>query len=344
MELSRQPFGQTAAGESVELLTLQNQFLRCEILTFGATLRSLQVPDRSGTPVDVVLGYDTLQEYANQDGYLGAVVGRYANRIAGGHFSLNGTDYTLAVNNGPNHLHGGTVGFSYKVWTVAELTPTRTVLTLRSPDGDEGYPGTLDVRVTYALEGRSLSIRYEACSDRDTVCNLTNHAYFNLGGHNSGPVLDQMLSLSARYYTPTDETSIPLGQLEEVAGTPLDFQHAAAIGSRIGKSFTQLIQAQGYDHNYVVDGEIGVLRPAAAARCSATGIEMTVETTMPGIQLYTANFLEEGRRGKQAAVYGPRHAFCLETQFYPDAPNQPNFPSATLKAGQIYDHETRFTF
>lgn len=341
---SRCPFGTTPGGELVELLTLDNGTISCEILTFGATLRTLTVPDREGKPVDVVLGYDHLSDYETRDGYLGAVVGRYANRIAKGQFSLNGQTYSLAVNNGPNHLHGGIVGYSYRVWTVEELTPQKAVLTLESPDGEEGYPGALSLRVTYALEGSALSLHYEALAHGDTVCNLTNHSYFNLAGQGSGPVLDQTLSLCASRYTPADETSIPYGTLESVEGTPMDFRTPTPIGARIEDDFEQLKLGHGYDHNYVVDGPVGTLRPAARAFSSKTGIVMETETTLPGMQLYTANFLPEGCPGKSGASYGPRHAFCLETQFFPDSPNQPVFPSTLLRAGVRYDHTTRFRF
>lgn len=341
---SRAPFGTTRSGEPVELLTLDNGTISCEILTFGATLCTLTVPDREGRPVDVVLGYDHLSDYETRDGYLGAVVGRYANRIAKGQFSLNGKTYSLAVNNGPNHLHGGIVGYSYRVWTVEELTPQKAVLTLESSDGEEGYPGALSLRVTYALEDRTLSLHYEALAHGDTVCNLTNHSYFNLAGQGSGPVLDQTLSLSASRYTPANETSIPYGTLEPVEGTPMDFHTPTPIGARIEDDFEQLKLGHGYDHNYVVDGPVGTLRPAARAFSSKTGIGMEAETTLPGMQLYTANFLPEGCPGKGGASYGPRHAFCLETQFFPDSPNQPAFPSTVLRAGDRYDHTTRFVF
>lgn len=341
---SRCPFGTTRGGEPVELLTLDNGTISCEILTFGATLRTLTVPDREGKPVDVVLGYDHLSDYETRDGYLGAVVGRYANRIAKGQFSLNGKTYSLAVNNGPNHLHGGIVGYSYRVWTVEELTPQKAVLTLESPDGEEGYPGALSLRVTYALEGSALSLHYEALAHGDTVCNLTNHSYFNLAGQDSGPVLDQTLSLCASRYTPADETSIPYGTLEPVESTPMDFRTPTPIGARIEDDFEQLKLGHGYDHNYVLDGPVGTLRPAARAFSSKTGIMMETETTLPGMQLYTANFLPEGCPGKSGASYGPRHAFCLETQFFPDSPNQPVFPSTLLRAGERYDHTTRFRF
>lgn len=340
----RSDFGVTAAGARVELLTLDNGAISCQIITFGAALRALCVPDRDGKKVDVLLGYDTLEEYQRHDAYLGAVVGRYANRIAKGRFILHDQTYTLAVNNGPNHLHGGIVGFSHKVWTVEELTDTRAVLTLDSPDGEEGYPGHLCVKVTYNLEANGLSIRYQAHSDKDTPCNLTNHAYFNLNGQGTGPVLDQKIAIFAQSYTPTDEDSIPLGWVEPVENTPMDLRTLTPIGAQIGEPFTQLIQGKGYDHNYVLDGEVGRLHPAAQAYCGATGIEMRVETTLPGVQFYTANFLEEGRAGKDGVVYGPRHGFCLETQFYPDSPNQEAFPSSILRAGEEFDHTTRFIF
>lgn len=340
----RAPFGTTPAGEAVERITLRRGGMSCSVLTLGATLQSLVVPDRDGDPVDVVLGYETVEEYLNQDAYLGAVVGRFANRIAKGRFTLNGKEYSLAVNNGPNHLHGGVVGFSYLVWTVEELSEGRLTLSLTSPDGQEGYPGNLTVRVTYLLTENALELRYWAKSDQDTPCNLTNHSYFNLSGQGSGPVLDQEVALMADYYTPADPTSIPTGELAPVAGTPMDLRQSAPIGLHIEDPFDQLTQAKGYDHNYVVDGPMGTLRPFARCVSHRTGIVLLGETTLPGVQFYTANYLQEGRRGKEGAVYAPRHAFCLETQFYPDSPNQPTFPDPILSAGKIYDHRTRFTF
>ena len=338
------PFGITASGEQAECLILDNGTLRCQILTFGATLQSLWVPDREGRPVDVVLGYDTLREYETRDGYLGATVGRCANRIAHGRFCLNGREYRLAVNNGPNHLHGGNVGFSHRIWTVEELSDSHAALCLDSPDGEEGYPGHLRLRVCYRLRGKTLELHYWAVTDRDTPCNLTNHSYFNLAGHASGPVFDQRLCIQADAYTPVDETAIPLGTLAPVAGTPLDLREPVRIGAHVDAPFPQLRLAGGYDHNYVLRGASGALRLAAQAVSPATGIGMRVDTTLPGLQLYTANYIEEGRPGKGGAHYGPRHAFCLETQFYPDSPNQPEFPSAILRAGAVYDHTTCFSF
>ena len=305
------PFGVTKNGEEVRELVLDNGVLSCRILTFGGTVRALTVPGREG-PVDVVLGYDSLAQYETEGGYLGALVGRFANRIAQGRFVLDGREHVLACNDGPNHLHGGVVGWSH--------------------------------RVTYALEGEALTIHYEAVSDRDTPVNLTNHSYFNLAGHDSGTVLDQELQLFCTSYTPTDETSIPLGRIDPVEGTPMDLRASAPIGARIGEDFQQLVWGRGYDHNFVVDGQPGVMRPAAVAHSSATGIVMEVETDSPGVQFYSANFIEDGRKGKGGAVYGFRHAFCLETQYFPDSPNQPAFPSCILRAGEEYDQTTRFRF
>lgn len=341
---SRQLFGYTKDDLAAETLTLDNGILSCDIITFGAALRSLRVPDRSGIKRDVVLGYDTLEDYESHPGYLGAVVGRVANCIAGGRFTMNGQTYALAVNDPPNHLHGGNVGFSHKVWSVVEHTSTLVTLALTSPDGEECYPGTMRVRVTYALEGNTLSMRYQAITDRDTPCNLTGHAYFNLNGHDSGPVTDQCLHIYAENYTPSDATNIPTGEIAPVAGTPMDFRKATPIGARINEPFHQLIQANGYDHNYVIDGEMGTLRKAAQAYSPTSGISMDVETTLPGLHFYAANFLDEGLTGKKGAVYGPRYAFCLETQFFPDAVNQPAFPSVILKPDGVYDHTTVFSF
>lgn len=338
------PFGTAPSGGPVFLVELNNGKLSCEIITFGATIRSLIVPDRNGDPVDVVLGYDTLEEYISQDGYLGATVGRFANRIAKGRFRLNGQTYQLAVNNGNNHLHGGLQGFSHRVWSIDHSDERSVTLSLTSPDGEEGYPGDLKCAVHFELEDNALVIHYHATSDKDTLCNLTNHSYFNLAGHSSGPVLDQDIQIFAQQYTPSNAESIPLGVIEPVAGTPMDLQTPTPIGSHIHEEFHQLLYARGYDHNYVVNGEAGDLRPVAQAYASTTGITMQAETTLPGVHFYTANYLPHGRTGKGGCTYAPRHGFCLETQFFPDAPNQPNFPSAILKAREGYDHCTTFRF
>ena len=338
------PFGITPFGEKVSLITLKNKSLSCEVITYGATIRSLMVPDRNGTPVDVVLGYDTLEEYRTKPGYLGATVGRFANRISHGHFSLNETEYQLACNDGKNHLHGGEVGFSHRVWNIESIQPDSVTLSLISPDGEEGYPGTLAAKVTYFLLGTSFIILYEATCDKDTICSLSNHSYFNLAGHHSGSVLSQEISIIADYFTPNAPSNIPTGKLEPVQNTPMDLRIPVPIGNRINNPFSQLVQSHGFDHNYVIHKGAGLFHTAAYANCDKTGISMSVSTTLPGIQFYTANFINDGHIGKGGCLYGPRHAFCLEAQHFPDAPNHPDFPSAVLKAGEIYDHITSLTF
>ena len=337
-------FGLTDKGEDVSVITLEHAGCSCQILTYGATIRSLCVPDKSGKLVDVVLGYDTLKEYEQNDGYLGATVGRFANRIAHGQFSLSGKSYTLVQNNGYNHLHGGVVGFSHRVWDIVDCSNTEVTLSLTSSDGEEGYPGTLHVRVTFSLKENALSLHYCAVSDTDTICSLTNHSYFNLAGHSGGSVENHEICIRAHSYTPTAVDAIPLGVVSPVANTPMDLSRYTRVGDNLNNGFPQIAQARGFDHNFVVDEEPGFLRPAAAVRCLSTGITMQVETTMPGVQFYTANYLEDGRRGKNGCSYGPRHGFCLETQHFPDAPNQKNFPSPLLRAGNVYDHTTVFAF
>ena len=337
-------FGRTFQGEEVQLIRLDNGILSCEVISFGAALRALYVRDRFGNTRDIVLGYDSIQEYQSQDAYFGATIGRYANRIAKGRFFMEGKEYSLAVNNGPNHLHGGITGFSHRVWTVEDVEEDFVKLSLFSPDGEEAYPGNMKVFVSYTLCADSLCIDYEAQADADTVCNLTNHSYFNLAGHDSGSVLEQEIMINAEYFTPTDADSIPYGELASVADTPMDLRRYTKIGEHIDSDYIQLVQGRGYDHNYVVDGAMGELKTAALARCNVSGIIMQLDTTLPGVQFYTANYIDEGRDGKGGAVYGPRHAFCLETQFFPDSPNQPGFPSTVLKAGEKYEHCTVFRF
>lgn len=338
-------FGVMPNGEKAELLTLDNGIISCGIITYGAVLQSLFVPDKDGNPVDVVLGCDTLDAYRAHNDYMGAIVGRYANRIAKGKFFANGKEYTLAVNSGPNHIHGGRVGFSHRIWKVEELTDTCAVLSIFSEDGEEGYPGNLTLRVTYELSGRELQIKYNAACDQDTPCNITNHAYFNLGGQDSGPVLDQMVAIHADYFTPSDADGLPTGILEPVEGTPMDLRKPTRIGAHIDdKSFEQLRQSNGYDHNFAVSDGSGMFHTAAWASSPKTGISMTVRSTYPGVQLYTANFLEENHPGKNGCVYGARHAFCLEAEFFPDSPNKKAFPGGMIKAGEQYIHETHLSF
>lgn len=342
---SSTPFGVMPDGTSVELYTLRAGALSCGVITFGGSLQSLRVPDQTGKPVDVLLGFDTLEPYLSHGKSFGALVGRYANRIGGARFSLNGKTYSLAANDHEvNHLHGGRVGYNQRVWTAEEATDSSLTLSLFSPDGEEGYPGNLKVRVTYALTEEGLTIRYQAECDRDTVCNLTNHAYFNLAGHDSGPVLDQTIQLLADFYTPTDPLSIPTGEIAPVEGTPMDLRRPQPIGARIDEDFSQLRQAGGYDHNWIPNGEPGTLRPIARASAAATGISMEVLSTLPGVQFYTGNYLDGCPAGKGGAPYAKRWGFCLETQFYPDTPNHENFPSCVLKAGEAFDHTAAFRF
>ena len=339
------PFGVMPDGTAVELYVLTAGALSCDVITFGGSLQSLRVPDRTGRPVDVLLGFDTLEPYRTHGKSLGALVGRYANRIGGARFTLDGQTCQLAANNnGVNHLHGGLVGFNQRVWTVEEAAEDRLTLSLFSPDGEEGYPGDLTVRVTYALTEEGLTIRYRAECGRSTVCNLTNHAYFNLSGHDSGPVLDQVIQLLADFYTPTDPLSIPTGEIAPVEGTPMDLRTPAPIGARIGEDFPQLLQAGGYDHNWIPNGRPGTLRPIARAFSETTGISMEVLSTLPGVQFYTGNYLDGCPAGKGGAPYANRWGFCLETQFYPDSPNHENFPSCVLRPGEVFDHTAAFRF
>jgi len=331
-EENRTLFGHMPDGTAVGEVTLTDGPMSCGILTYGGALRSLTVPDREGTPVDVVLGFDTLEAYRSQDKYLGALVGRYANRIGGSRFTLEGREYPLRANDGPNHLHGGAEGFDKKVWRVRSQTRSSVSLSLLSPDGEEGYPGDLEVTVTYTLRNQALEIRYQARSSRTTLCNLTNHAYFNLSGHQSGTIERQHIQLLAGRYTPVDAGLIPTGAVEPVEGTAMDLRTLQPIGGR------------EYDHNWAVSGWDGTQRPAARAWSSDTGISLEVQTTLPGIQFYTGNFLDGCPAGKGGAVYKKKCAFCLETQYYPDSPNHPDFPSAVLHAGEVYESKTIYRF
>jgi aldose 1-epimerase len=337
-------FGTLPDGTPIHTITLKSEMISCQVITFGAALQALFVPDREGTPTDIVLGYDSAGQYLSEKGYFGATVGRVANRIAYGNFELNGIQYTLPINNGNHHLHGGVPGLSHRVWDIDAVTDNSVTLSITATDGEQGYPGNLKVTATYTLDGNRLILRHTAVCDADTLCSLTNHSYFNLSGHDSGSAMDQKLRLFSEEFTPSDPEAIPYGRIEPVAGTPMDFSELHPIGLHIAEDYPQLVQGKGYDHNYVVSGQIGVLRPAALAVSDVTGIAMAVDTTMPGVQLYTANYVPENLKGKGGSLYGPRHGFCLETQYYPDAIHHPNFPSPLLKAGSMYRHETSFRF
>ena len=343
-EQARTPFGTMPDGRLVEQIFLEKGTMSCQILTYGGAVRALTVPDRDGKPVDVALGFDTLEDYRRQDKYLGALIGRYGNRIGGASFTLNGKEYPLAANDGANHLHGGLQGFDKQIWTVEEQTGDTLALSLQSPDGQEGYPGNLSVRVTYTLTGAGLSIDYWARCDRDTLCSLTNHTYFNLSGHQSGPVTGQYIQLLASRYTPTASGSIPTGELALVEGTPMDLRAGLPIGARVDEAFGQLTMAGGYDHNWCLDGADGTLRLAARAWSRETGITMETWTTQPGVQFYAGNYLDGCPAGKGGAPYGRRWGFCLETQHYPDSPHHPNFPGTVLPAGAEYREKTEYRF
>ncbi|MBR5224112.1 MAG: galactose mutarotase [Clostridia bacterium] len=337
MICEKKPFGVTRNGEQVTAYTLKNGAMGAVILDYGCIIQALYAPDKNGNPVDVVLGYDTVKAYEDNDGYLGAAIGRVGNRIAKGKFTLNGKDYTLAVNNGPNHLHGGLVGFDSVIWN-AQVTDDALIFTRTSPDGEEGYPGNLAVTITYRLTENAIVLTYDAKTDADTLVNLTNHTYFNLAGE--GDVLDHVLKVNADAFCEGDPDCLPTGKLLPVAGTPFDFTEPKKIGKDIGADDVQLKNAGGYDHNFALNAGVDA---AAVLYSEKTGIEMTTTTTLPGVQVYSANFLTE-REGKGGRKIGFRHALCLETQVYPDAIHNAHFPSAVLKAGEAYHTETTYTF
>ena len=347
--IEKKPYGRLADGTQVDIYVLTNaNGVEAAITNYGGIVVSLKVPDRAGKFGDVVLGRGSLEEYVQSSPFFGCLVGRYGNRIAKGKFMLNGATYTLAVNNGPNHLHGGIRGFDKVIW---QAKPTSTqagpALELRytSKDGEEGYPGTLAVTVTYTLtDANELRIDYAATTDKDTVVNLTNHSYFNLEGDGAVDVLSQELQINASRFTPVDENLIPLGELRPVLGTPFDFTRPHTIGERINADDEQMRRGSGYDHNFVVDGAACQLRLAARAFSAKTGRMLEVLTTEPGVQFYTGNFLDGTLRGKTGALCGKRSGFCLETQHYPDSPNQPSFPSTVLKPGDKYQTTTIYRF
>lgn len=334
VSVEKKPFGVTKDGESVNTYIIRNDVLAVEIMEYGATIRSLLVR-HGGKWTDVVLGYDTLREYEENDGYLGACVGRVGNRIGGASFTLNGKTYSLARNDGENHLHGGVRGFDKYVWT-AEVLPDGVRLKRVSPDGEEGYPGTLHAAVRYRLQDGTLVMEYEAFADRDTLCSMTNHSYFNLNG--GGSVLDHALQIRAEEFLENSAATLPTGNRLPVAGTPFDFRVPKRIGQDIGADDIQLRNCGGYDHNFCLTGD-----PAAVLRGDVSGITMKVRTTLPGVQLYTANVLTE-RRGKNGAVYVPRGALCLETQYFPNAMACEGFEKPILRAGESWNHRTTLAF
>lgn len=337
MKLTKRPFGALENGTAVHCWTMENEHgLRAELLDYGATIRSLQVPDRYGVLTDVVLGYDTLEGYVKTPGYLGATIGRFANRIGGASFELNGKSYPLAKNNGVNHLHGGLRGFDKYVWDAHEEADG-LVFSRVSPDGEEGYPGTLTLSVRFCWKGDSFCIHYHAETDQDTILNLTNHSYFNLNG--KGDVQKQLLKIHADLFTPNDDVCLPTGEIRPVAGTAMDFRRFKAIGQDADNDEDCVRASRGYDANFILDGSI----PAVTARSPESGIVMQVTTDQPGVQLYTANGMGPVS-GKNGQVYGHRAAFCLETQHYPDCIHHPDWPSCILRAGKAFDSATVYAF
>jgi aldose 1-epimerase len=346
--VTKAPFG-TADGQSVDLYTLRNAHgVEARITNYGGILVSLKVPDRNGKFDDVVLGFNDLDTYLKGHPYFGALIGRYGNRIAKGRFTLNGVEYKLAVNNGENTLHGGIKGFDKVVWTGKEMKSKAgpaVVLTYLSKDGEEGYPGNLNVRVVYTLTNKNeLKIEYSATTDKDTVTNLTHHSYFNLAGEGNGDILSHSVTINADRFVPTDAGSIPTGELRKVSGTPFDFLTAHAIGERINQDEEQLKLGNGYDHTWIINGRPGTLRLAGTAYEATSGRTMQVWTTEPGMQFYTGNFLDGTLTGKSGKIYQRRFGFCFETQHYPDSPNQPSFPTTTLRKGATYKSTTIYRF
>ena len=342
MPVEKQSWGKNTEGKEATLFTLTNSNgMVAKISSYGGTVTHLIVPDKDGNMVDVVLGFDTIEEYIAMSPYFGCICGRYANRICKGKFTLDDNEYTLATNNGPNALHGGEVGFDKKVWACQEYeTQEGPALKLSyiSANGEEGYPGMLTTIVTYTLTNdNGLKIEYEAMTDKATVINLTNHSYFNLSGFDSGVMLDQELMINADNYLPVDDTSIPLGEITPVEDGPMSFKKMHKIGDKIEEV------EGGYDHNYCLNSSDGTLALGAKAKSNETGIVMEMYTTQPGVQLYSGNYLDESMKGK-GVTYNKHHAFCLETQHYPDSPNQRDFPSVVLNPGETYKQVTEYKF
>ena len=343
--MTRAPFGKTADGQAVEAFTLKNaNGVEVTAITFGGIITSLKVPDRNGAIGDVVLGFDTIDGYLKGHPYFGAIIGRYGNRIAKGRFAIDKIDYTLATNNGPNHLHGGVRGFDKHLWQAEALSDNSLRFSRVSPDGEEGYPGNLQIQVIYSLTNyNELIVDYNATTDQPTHVNLTQHSYFNLAG-GGADILGHQLMIDADRYTPVNGELIPTGELAPVAGTPFDFRKPTAIGARINASHPQINNGQGYDHNWVLNRHGRTLQLAARVTEPSSGRTMEVATTEPGMQFYAGNFLDGTLTGKGGSKYGRRSGFCLETQHYPDTPNQPDFPSTLLRPGSTYSSRTVFKF
>ena len=344
--VTREPFG-NVSGTPVEVFTLTNaRGIEIRAMTYGAIITSIRIPDRKGVMADIALGFDNLQGYLGEHPYFGAVVGRYGNRIGLARFSLNGQTYQLAANNGPNHLHGGVRGFDKFVWTAEPIAGVKGVAFTRvSPDGEERYPGTLKVRVSYVLtDANDLEIEYQATTDKATPVNLTQHTYFNLAGQGAGTILDHELTINADRFTPVGDSLIPTGVLAPVEGTPMDFRRPTKVGARIDSGTEQIKFGRGYDHNWVLNRTGDGLQLAARVVEPASGRTLEVSTTEPGVQFYTGNFLDGTLKGKGGVGYQRRGGLCLETQHFPDSPNKPAFPTTILQPGSTYRSKTVWRF
>jgi aldose 1-epimerase len=347
--MKKEAFGSTPQGRPVELYTFTNAHgLEVRAITYGGVIVSLKVPDKTGHLDDVALGYDSLAGYIENPTYFGAIIGRYGNRIAGAKFTLDGKTYSLAANNGPNSLHGGLRGFNKALWKAESFqnaNGTGLIFTYTSKDGEEGYPGNLSAKVTYTLTDKDeLIFDYEATTDKATPVNLTQHTYFNLAGEGHGDILGHYMMLNADRFTPVDKTLIPIGELRPVKGTPFDFTQPTAIGARINQKEEQMVLGNGYDHNFVINRSGSGPELTARVHEPESGRVMEVYTTEPGVQFYSGNFLDGTITGKNGHVYKQRYGFCLETQHFPDSPNQPSFPSTILKSGQTYKSQTIYKF
>lgn len=345
----KQHYGSTADGKSVEEYTLTNrQGAEVKLITYGGTITSIRMPDRDGQFANVTLGFDNLADYESKSPFFGSIIGRYGNRIAKGQFTLNGKQYMLAATDGPNALHGGEKGFDKVVWDAEEITENGAAgvaFSRISPDGEEGYPGTLTVRVSYVLtDANELRMQYHATTDAPTIVNLTNHAYFNLRGEGNGSIEDHILFVDADRYTPVDTTLIPTGELASVADTPFDFRVPKRIGAGLRTNHEQIAIAQGYDHNFVLNRAGDGLRLGARVYEPASGRILEIHTTEPGMQFYSGNFLDATLVGSSGRLYRQGDAFALETQHFPDSPNQPPFPSTVLQPGEVYDTTTIYKF
>ncbi len=339
-------FQKTIDGEQTNLYTLTNgNGMGMKVTNYGARVVALCVPDKNGAPVDVVFGYNTLDEYLTKpEKFFGASIGRYGNRIGKGTFSIDSVAYQLPLNNGVNHLHGGPKGFYAVIWKANQVSNSKIIFTYKSADGEQGYPGNLDVTMSYELTpDNGFKIEYSAKTDKATICNLTHHGYFNLSGEGAETINDHLLMINAKGFTPVDSTLIPTGEIAAVEGTPMDFTKPTAIGQRVGEEFQQLKFGGGYDHNWVLNKQGEGVEMAASVESPVTGIKMEVYTDQPGIQFYGGNFLD-GDVGKSGKPYVYRSGLCLETQHFPDSPNKPQFPSVLLKPGQEYKHICIYKF